>query len=164
MSHPLVSQLRFARSELRRGLSSVPEADGQKRMLPMNSISWMIGHLGWQEQRYWLERAQGKILLPHLNEDFAYGNPATTPALKETWVAWETITLAADIWLDQLDSDSIIAPLAEGYSSVGTFLYRTIYHYWYHLGEAMAVRQLLGHSGLPEFVGSIDAEAPFRPA
>jgi hypothetical protein len=28
----------------------------------------------------------------------------------------------------------------------------------------MAVRQLLGHSGLSEFVGDIDAEAPYRPA
>lgn len=164
MSHPLVSQLRFARSKLRRGLSSVPEVDGQKRISPMNSISWMIGHLGWQEQRYWLERAQGMILLPHVNEDFAYGAAATTPALEETWAAWETITEAADPWLNQLERASITAPLAEGYSSVGTFLYRTIYHYWYHLGEAMAVRQLLGHSGLPEFVGDIDAEAPYRPA
>jgi len=162
LNHPLVTQLRFARSEFRRGLSGLSEADARKRMLPMNAISWMIGHLGWQEQRNWLERAQGKILLPQLNEDFAYGGPATTPALEETWAAWETITEAADPWLDQLERASITAPLVEGYSSVGTFLYQTIYHYWYHLGEAMSVRQLLGHPGLAEFVGSIDAEAPFR--
>lgn len=164
MSHPLVSHLRFARSEFKRGLSSLPDEDAQRRMLPMNSISWMIGHLSWQEQLYWLDRAQGKVLLPHLNEDFAYHGPAITPTLDETWAAWERITVAADIWLDLLESDSIIAPLAEDYSSVGTYMYRTIYHYWYHLGEAMAVRQLLGHSGLSEFVGDIDAEAPYRPA
>ncbi len=97
MSHPLVSHLRFARSEFKRGLSSLPDEDAQRRMLPMNSISWMIGHLSWQEQLYWLDRAQGKVLLPHLNEDFAYHGPAITPTLDETWAAWERITVAADI-------------------------------------------------------------------
>ncbi|MCH7587894.1 MAG: DinB family protein [Chloroflexi bacterium] len=164
MSHPLVSQLKFARSEFRRGLADLPDEDARKRMLPMNAISWMIGHLAWQEQRYWLDRAQGKVMLPHLNENFASGRPATTPALDETWAAWETITEAADVWLDQLESERISAPLAEDYSSVGTFMYRNIYHYWVHLGEAMAVRQLLGHPGLSEFVGDIDTEAPYRTA
>jgi hypothetical protein len=46
--------------------------------------------------------------------------------------------------------------------SVGTMLLRVIYHYWYHTGEAAAVRQLLGHRDLPEFVGDMDA-APFQP-
>jgi len=30
-------------------------------------------------------------------------------------------------------------------------------------GEDMAIRQSLGHTGLPEFVGDIDGEAPYRP-
>jgi hypothetical protein len=37
------------------------------------------------------------------------------------------------------------------------------YHYWYHLGEALAVRQMLGHRDLPDFVGDIDSQAPYRP-
>ncbi|MGQ0847748.1 MAG: hypothetical protein ACT4OP_01265 [Actinomycetota bacterium] len=41
--------------------------------------------------------------------------------------------------------------------------YRTIYHYWYHTGENMAIRQQLGHIDLPEFVGDIDGRAPYRP-
>ena len=41
-------------------------------------------------------------------------------------------------------------------------LMRTIYHYWFHTGEAAAVRQLLGHTGLPEFVGDMSA-ATYRP-
>ena len=45
----------------------------------------------------------------------------------------------------------------------GSLLQRVIYHYWYHTGENMAIRQTLGHTGLPEFVGDIDAEAPYRP-
>ena len=45
----------------------------------------------------------------------------------------------------------------------GSLLQRTIYHYWYHTGENAAIRQNLGHTGLPDFVGDIDTEAPYRP-
>jgi hypothetical protein len=38
-----------------------------------------------------------------------------------------------------------------------------IYHYWYHIGESQAVRQMLGHTGLPEFVGNIQVLAPYTP-
>jgi len=46
----------------------------------------------------------------------------------------------------------------------GSLLQRTIYHDWYHTGENMAIRQLLGHTRLPDFVGNSDDEAPYRPA
>lgn len=163
MTHPLVVQLRFTRSEFVRGLTGLSDADARKRLQPMNCISWMIGHLAWQEQRYWLIRAQGRVLLPELNENVAYGKPATTPPLEEMWAAWRTVTEAADPWLDGLTTASLQKPLADGLSSVGTFMRRTTYHYWYHLGEALAVRQLLGHRELPDFVGDIDAQAPYRP-
>jgi hypothetical protein len=163
MAHPLVEQLRFTRSEFVRGLAGLADADARKRLLPMNCISWMIGHLAWQEQRYWLFRAQGKMLLPDVNERFAYGAPASTPALEEAWAAWRAVTEAADPWLDTLTTERLQAPLAEGWSNIGTFLRRTTYHYWYHLGEAMAVRQSLGHTDLPDFVGDIDSLAPYRP-
>lgn len=42
-------------------------------------------------------------------------------------------------------------------------LLRATYHYWYHNGENMGVRQALGHTGLPDFVGDIDGKAPYRP-
>jgi hypothetical protein len=161
MSHPLVVQLRFARSEFQRGLAGLTDADARRRLTPMNAISWMIGHLAWQEQRYWLQRAQGHILLPGLNELFAYGAPPAIPGLGEAWGAWSTITERSDPWLDELDEVRVTAPITEGYSSVGTFLLRTTYHYWYHLGEALAVRQMLGHTGLPDFVGDIDGQAPY---
>ena len=45
----------------------------------------------------------------------------------------------------------------------GNLLQRTIYHYWYHTGENMAIRQLLGHDRLGYFVGNIDDKAPYRP-
>lgn len=163
MSVPLVDQLHFARAEFRRGLWDVPEEAGEIRVGHMNSIGWMVGHLAWQEERYWLRRARNTILIPRLDEDFAYGKPATTPSLVEVWEWWDQVIAAADEWLIDLDMERLSQPLAEQFSSVGTFLLRNIYHYWYHLGEAMAVRQVIGHTSLPDFVGDIDDEAPWRP-
>ncbi|HUI71025.1 MAG TPA: hypothetical protein VL354_10940, partial [Spirochaetia bacterium] len=45
----------------------------------------------------------------------------------------------------------------------GNLLQRVIYHYWYHIGENMAVRKMLGHSGFGYFVGNIDGRAPYVP-
>jgi hypothetical protein len=45
----------------------------------------------------------------------------------------------------------------------GSLLQRMLYHYWYHTGESLAIRQMLRHGELPEFVGDIDGEAPYRP-
>jgi hypothetical protein len=165
--HPLVAQLRFTRSEFRRALQGISDADAQRRFPPMNCISWNIGHLAWQEQRYWLFRGQGQMLLPQINELFAYGAPASTPPLASMWEAWATITSAADPWLDTLTITHlrqlvVIEGTADSYS-FGSLLQRVLYHYWYHTGENMAIRQLLGHTDLPEFVGDIDGEAPYRP-
>jgi len=170
MPHPLVDQLRFARSEFKRALDGVSDEDARRRLLPMNSISWNIGHLAWQEQRYWLFRGQGRMLLPEVNERYANGAPACTPSLDEAWYAWTTITITTDPWLDALTSDELVAPrtFTVGDQQVeltfGNLLQRVIYHYWYHAGENMAIRQQLGHPDLPEFVGNIDDEAPYRPA
>lgn len=167
MVHPLVEQLRFARSEFMRGLEGLSDADARKRLLPMNSISWNIGHLAWQEQRYWLLRAQGHLLRPDVNEEFAYGAPATTPVLADALAAWREITDAADPWLDSVTTRALQGQvLIDGQPSefiFGSLLQRTIYHYWYHTGENMGIRQALGHTGLPDFVGDIDHEAPYRP-
>ena len=47
-------------------------------------------------------------------------------------------------------------------TTLGSLLLRLIYHYWYHIGEIMSIRQQLGHGSLPDFVGNIDEEAPYR--
>jgi hypothetical protein len=47
-------------------------------------------------------------------------------------------------------------PLPE---NIGTMLLRNIYHYWFHIGEAHAIRQMLGHPDLPQFVGDISKAA-----
>jgi hypothetical protein len=166
MPHPLVDQLRFTRSEFSRAVKGVSDKDARKRLLPMNCISWNIGHLAWQEQRYFLYFGQGQMLLPDINERFAYGAPASTPALKQVLDAWRTITEAADPWLDTLTSAKLEQyviskgkPTARMY---GNLVQRVIYHYWYHIGENMAIRQELGHTRLAQFVGDIDGQAPYR--
>jgi hypothetical protein len=166
MAHPLVEQLRFTRAEFRRGLEGVGDADARVRLGPTNCISWNVGHLAWQEQRYFIVYTGGEVLFPDIQEGFAYQAPASTPPLAEMLAAWEAITDAADPWLDTVTADTLlehavsrgraIAPLR------GNLLQRTIYHYWYHNGENQAIRQQLGHTGLPQFVGDIDGQAPWR--
>jgi uncharacterized damage-inducible protein DinB len=161
VAHPLVEQLRFARSEFVRGLDGVSEADGLVRQLPMNSLGWMVGHMANQEHRYWVMLAQGKELVPGLRQRVGTGRPASTPSIAEMWSVWQSVTPAADEYLDTLTVDGLGTYLMhEGQpidESVGTMLMRVIYHYWFHTGEAAAVRQLLGHQNLPEFVGDMDA-------
>lgn len=167
MSHPLIMQLRFTRSEFKRALEGISDADARRRFLPMNSISWNIGHMAWQEQRYWLTRLQGQIPLPQLNELVGYGQPACTPPLAEMWEAWHRIAYLADPFLDTLTIQDLqeVRYLDDQQTdyTAGNLLQRVIYHYWYHTGENAAIRQLLGHTNLPEFVGNIDDEAPYRP-
>jgi hypothetical protein len=161
--HPLVSQLRFARSEFARGLEGVSEEEAVRRFMPMNCISWMVGHLANQEHRYWVILAQHREVAPGLVELVGYGKPASTPPLKEMWAAWHTVTAEADKFLETLTPALLQTfllyagkPVDE---SIGTLLLRNSYHYWFHNGEASAVRQMLGHTHLPEFVGDMNTAA-----
>jgi hypothetical protein len=167
MAHPLIDQFRFTRHEWLRGLEGVSDEDAARHFAPMNCISWTVGHLAWHEQRYWLQRAQGQVIFPELNEAFAYGAPMSTPSLGEMLGTWRTVTQAADPFLDTLTTQSLQAELLHNGRSVGqsygSALRRITYHYWYHIGEVQAVRQMLGHANLPEYVGDIETEAPYLP-
>jgi hypothetical protein len=167
MAHPLVDQFRFTRSQWLRGLEGVSEADGACHFGPMNCIGWTVGHLAWHEQRAWLTRPQNISLFPKLNELFAYGAPMNTPSLQEMLEAWHTVTKAADPFLDTLTTETLQNDLLLNGESVGqtigSALRRVTYHYWYHIGEIQAIRQMLGHANLPEYVGDIETEAPYRP-
>src|SRR5688572_9902264 len=167
MTHPLVDQFRFTRSEWLRGLEGVTEENGAQHFGQMNCISWIVGHLAWHEQRSFLQRPQNIILFPKLNEIFAYGAPMSTPSLKEMLETWQTGTKAADPYLDALTTELLLADLPLNGESVGqirgTVLRRITYHYWYHLGEILSLRQMIGGKDLPDFVGEIDVKAPYRP-
>ena len=166
MAHFLVDQLRFSRGELQRCLDGISDEDARRRIMPMNCISWSIGHLANQEQFFWVWIAQGKVVVPGLYERVGTGQPASTPPLDEMWEVWRAITTAADDYLERLTPELMTTyfeyegkPVQE---SIGTLLLRNIHHYWFHIGEAYAVRQLLGHADLPEFVGDMSA-AGYRP-
>ncbi len=167
MAHPLVLQLRFTRSEFERAISNVSEEEAKKRVLPMNCISWTVGHLAWQEQRYFLYYAGGKYLLPEIQENYRNGAPASTPSLAAMWKAWTMIVKEADPWLDALTTEKLQQMVVRDGKKTdlmyGNLLQRVIYHYWYHTGENMAVRKILGHTGLGQFVGDIDEKAPYTP-
>jgi uncharacterized damage-inducible protein DinB len=165
-THPLIDQLRFARSEFVRCLDGVSEEDARLRFEPMNCISWIVGHLATQEQFLWIYAAQDRVLRPDLYKRVGTGQPPSSPPLDEMWAAWQEITAAADQFLDTLTAEALTThmeprgkPMPE---SIGTSLQRNLYHYWFHTGEAHAIRQMLGHPDLPQFVGDM-SEALYRP-
>lgn len=166
MAHPRVEQLRFARSEWRRGLVGLTDADAERRLEPMNSIAWMVGHLAWHERLIWLRRGQGIKAEPVL-DPLASGRPATTPSFAEMQAAWTRVVATADEYLDGLTTAELVVPLPfdsrDGAPAAGSQLQRITYHYWAHIGEASAVRQIMGHPKLPQYVGDIESEAPYRP-
>jgi hypothetical protein len=167
MPHPLIDQFRFTRREWLRGLDGVTEEEATRRLAAMNCISWIVGHLAWHEHRYWLELAQGQMPFPQLNVIYAYGAPASTPPLAEMLDTWRSVTAQADPLLDTLTTATLQTELLRNGKAVGqtlgSALRRITYHYWFHNGEIQAIRQVLGHTNLPEYVGDIETEAPYRP-
>ncbi len=83
------------------------------------------------------------------------------------WDAWHAVTGAADPILDGLTPNALhVPPTVDGRlgpQSIGTRLRRVTYHDWFHISEALAIRQLLGLTDLPEFVGDLHRLAPYRP-
>ena len=161
MPHPLVSQLRFARAEFSRCLDGVSADDAVRNVPPMNCLSWIVGHLASQEYYLWVQVAQGKDIAPGLHELAGYGSPASTPDWDRMWATWQAITETADPFLNSITSETLdVRPVWQGRAlkePYGTLLLRNIYHYWFHTGEAHAIRQMLGHRDLPQFVGGMDA-------
>jgi hypothetical protein len=95
--HPLVSQLRFARSEFLRCLDGVSTEDAIHRFEPMNCISWIVGHLANQEHRYWVIWAQGQNLAPELQALVGYGQPASTPPLVDCVCEYPTMPFSENL-------------------------------------------------------------------
>ena len=159
MTHPLVTQLRFTRQELIRCMKGVSAEDACRRIAPMNCLSWIVGHLAAQEHFFWIELSQGSNITPDLYRLVGHGQPASTPPWDEMWEVWYTIIARADEYLDTITVEMLshrLAPQDESaFEDVGTLLLRNIYHYWFHIGEAHAVRQMLGHANLPQFVGNM---------
>ena len=146
MTHPLVDQLRFTRSEWLRVLDGVPPEDGIVRVGPVNSIGWIVSHLAWHEQLTFLTRLNGLTPVPEANEHGVNGRPASTPPLDEALRVWRAVTTAVDPALDRLTPVELAGWLPDSPQPrlVGSSLQRVIYHYWVHIGEIAALRQVLG--------------------
>jgi hypothetical protein len=145
--------------EFLRCMDGVPIDDARKRLKPMNSLSWIVGHLAGQEHYLWVRIAQDKNIAPGLNELVGFQKQASTPDWSEMWALWRAITWHADKFLDKVTEDLLGNHMVwqdEAMSEdIGTSLLRNIYHYWFHLGEAHAIRQMLGHLDLPVYVGDM---------
>ena len=91
----------------------------------------------------------------------------STPSLNEMLDIWRVVVETADSYLDTLTTEVLLTDLLLNGEPVGqsrgSALRRITYHYWYHIGEIQAIRQMLGHANLPEYVGDIETEAPYRP-
>ena len=164
--HPLVAQLFFTRSEFERGLEGVSEQDAVKHLGPMNCISWIVGHMAWHEQKYWLDLGCGKVHYPDLVTRFAYGAAKSSPHLEEVLRAWRAVMRDTTPQLEKFTTAELQADLLRHGKPVGqsygSAMQRVIYHYWYHIGEIQAIRQMLGHHNLPEYVGDLEEKAPYR--
>lgn len=163
MPHPLVTQLRFTRSEFARGLDGLSAEEAGRRFAAMNPIAWIVGHLAWHEQAMWLERGRGVTVSAEV-KTCRFGAPASDPAYDAMLAAWREVTAASESYLDTLDSAALATHWEKDGKkhpeSIGTSLRRVTYHYWFHLGEMQAIRQMLGHRDLPGFVGNQN-DAPY---
>jgi hypothetical protein len=168
MVHPLVDQLQFTRSEWLRGIEGVSEDDAVKHFGRMNCISWNVGHLAWQENMNWVRRLRGAPINPELTATYAMGAPMSSPRLKDSLAFWYEVTRASDEYLAGLTPEGLLQTYPSATTGAlrvtGSALLRMTYHYWYHLGEILAIRQMLEQTDLPQFVGpGIDREAAYRP-
>ena len=160
----MIDQVRFTRAEWLRALRGVSEEDGARRIEPINTIGWIVGHLAWQEQLYFITRAQGRTPAPLLNEVAASGGPPSKPSLKQMMSAWKEVTTETDAWMASLTTGDLLnqLPPPGNRRTVGDGILRMTYHYWFHIGEILALRQLMGHPRRPEYVGAIEAKSPYR--
>jgi DinB superfamily len=167
VAHPLVEQLRFTRAEWERALRGVTEEDASRHFGRMNSIGWIVGHLAWHEQRNNLTRPRGVVLFPALNVEFASGGPMSTPSFKAMRAAWKKITKESEPYLDSLTTKGLMRDLPRSGKPTGQTqadaIRRMTFHYWFHMGEILAIRQMLDQRRLPEYVGNLEAMAPYRP-
>ena len=149
-------------------MDGVDDEEAERRLHDLNSVAWTVGHLAWQEQLYFLHLCQGQLPLPRIDSAFRSGAPASAARLAEVLPAWRSITAQADPWLEPLTIADLTKPYATASGAPGTrilgdLIQRTTYHYWFHIGQIVVVRKMLGHAPLPRFVGNLDGLASYAP-
>ncbi len=147
MAHFIVTQIQFAKESWLRGLKDVTPEDAKKRFGESNCISWMVGHMAQFDQMAWLDTPVADL------ETFAWGRPASTPELSDVLDAWHTVNIEVNHVLNTFTEADMQRPSRFTEENCATMLQRQTWHYWYHLGEMQAIRQMMGHQGLPQYVG-----------
>lgn len=155
--HPLVSQFNFACDEFDRSLAGLNDEDANTRLGQSNSIAWMIAHVANHAHFLWIRVAQDENIAPELYE-FVKA-PDEKRSLSELLATWAEVRQVSTNFLLQVTDDMLDHHMMfrgkELPESVGTCLLRIIGHVWYHNGEVQVVRQQLGHTDLPQFVGDL---------
>ena len=150
-----VTQLRFARRNFMKIMEGVTAEEAVEHFAAMNSLGWMVGHVLSLEQANFILIAGNQMPYPDLHKRVGFGFPQSTPELEEMLQVWQGVTAKADEFLDTLTPAMLAeCPLWKGEPfkhTWGTMLVRTTYHYFYHTGEASAIRQLQGYK-TPDFV------------
>lgn len=158
MTHPLVLQLKFAREKFWETLVDISAEHAIQRFGRMNSISWMIGHLAQFEQWSWLE-LPGQPNATTIFEQYDFYAPNVNPPYDEMVAGWHQVIDAVNPVLEAMtDEDMHIHHMFRGkpiHENVGTRIQRHVGHYWYHNGEANAIRQLIDDRKLPQMIGRI---------
>ena len=120
-----------------------------------------------EKQRVLLYRPQGILLVPELQKEFYSGAHMSTSSLAKMLRLWRKVTKASESFLDSISTKDPLKDLPINGKSVGQtqgdVIRRMTYHYWFHIGEILSIRQMLGHTKLPVYVGSLEAKAPYRP-
>ena len=156
--HPLVEMQHVTRKEFLRGLSAgrvegstgpLSDDDARRRVEPMNCISWIIGHMAHQEHAYFVAWPKNMPSEPQ-HAAFAFGSPPSQPPLEEVMALWSATCEAADLLLHAVDEDGLRQPIIAPRPGVerenlGTRITRNMFHYWSHIGEISAIRQMMGH-------------------
>ena len=158
----VVAMLLVTRREFRRALRGIPEREAMVRVGGMNSVSWIVAHVAWQEDLFWRHLAQGLPSNARLAKAQTGASPSV-PDFQQALAHWREVTRATEAYLRNLSVDALAThgeapelgsenPLGE--ENLGTLVVRCLMHYWSHIGEISAIRSLVSIAG-PEFVGSL---------
>jgi uncharacterized damage-inducible protein DinB len=153
--HPLVEMQHVTRGEFLRGLEGLSDEDARRRMEPMNCISWIVGHVAHQERAFFVAWPRGEQPEARYGA-FGYAAPPSQPSLEEAMALWREASEDADALLHSATEEGlrqlVLSPDPEvERENLGTRIVRNIFHYWAHVGEISAIRQVLGHRP-PDFV------------
>ncbi len=91
MTIALFARRYSVRRELIRWLDGVSQ-----QLEPINSTSWIIGHLAVQDQQQGIEPAQAALQDPSHPDFVGNGKPASPPPVDEMWTIWSGFKYETD--------------------------------------------------------------------